>query len=87
MGALILGILAAIALIIVMSALKVGADADFDESSEEQKKELFISKCEVCDEAIAWTKDEPLVKQKYGTEFILQCPHCGKLTKVFIDIE
>lgn len=75
-------------LIFVLSALKVGADADSDnyrQKRKEEKEDMFIVNCEYCHKIFNITEKDALVKYKYGTRYIVHCPYCDKLTKVNID--
>lgn len=75
-------------LIFVLSALKVGADADIDNyksKEKEEKEDMFTASCEYCHKIFNITEKDALVKYKYGTKYIVHCPHCDKLTKVNID--
>ena len=45
----------------------------------------MISVCEKCKQEFTWEEKDALCKYKYGTKYIVHCPHCDKLTKVFIN--
>ena len=75
-------------LIFVLSALKVGADADSDnyrQKRKEEKEDMYITTCEYCKKMFNVMEKDALVKYKYGTKYIVHCPYCDKLTKVNID--
>lgn len=46
------------------------------------KKKLMKASCEKCYQSFKWIEEDALVKYKYGTKYIVHCPHCNRLTTV-----
>ena len=44
----------------------------------------MISVCKKCNQEFEWEEESALCKYNYGTKYIVQCPHCGRLTKVIV---
>ena len=45
----------------------------------------MTSVCEKCKQEFEWEEEDALCKYKYGTKYLVPCPRCGKLTKVFVN--
>ena len=73
-------------LVLILCALKVGAEADSDNyQPREEKEDMYIATCEYCHKMFNTTENDALVKYQYGTKYIVHCPHCDKLTKITRD--
>ena len=85
----ILGVLFGIALAIAAMMFIVDKCVPNEEEDYLKLKEEKgnMSNCEKCKEPFRWYEKDALIKYKYGSKFIVHCPHCNKLTKVYKEEE
>ena len=81
----IFGFILAIALMMLVMDKFVPNDEKDYMTQDERKEHMSI--CEKCKQSFSWNEKDALIKYKYGTKFIVHCPHCDKLTKVYIEEE
>lgn len=79
----ILSILAFCGLIFAIYYFVADARNHDPNSLETKDKEKSMkATCEKCHQSFNWSEEDALVKYKYGTKYIVHCPHCDRLTTV-----
>ena len=54
---------------------------------ELEERTMHKTKCTKCKKPFQWNEKDALIKYKYGSLFVVHCPHCDKLTKASIEEE
>ena len=65
----------------IFCAFKLGAKAD----NKDLEDFMIKAVCKKCNKCFVFREKDALIKYKYGTKYLINCPNCNKLTEIDIN--